>query len=430
MLGATVLLYMTARRLFTPTVGVIAAALWVTCEPALKLGAFATYDPMAVFLICLAAWLAVYAAQSRRHGELVALTAIVLATGSIIAYSYAIYIPAVVAVALLAWIPQRGRRKAVISAAWLTGATGFLLLLIPTELHLWPGIQFTVLDRAHGTNSISLVFRLSWSYIGLTISLALAAVLLAIIRGETKRTIALLAVLFGASLLVPLQQARINAATNIDKHLACGAWFAAIAGAWGIATVVRVSWPKRYILGATACAAALAVPADSGWSQANANFKSWSTATSLAAAVKAVTPANGPILAFDAPVAEYYSGPLATDWQRWTNLNTNKVVGQNDSADQLAIPHLVTTGYYSEIILTFALQTGSLPIIQALPSHNKPLDQDQDFVRTLVQNYPIEYATLLAVEGNPAYRIAATGSYNASYKPGAYVIWLRSGQTG
>lgn len=428
MLGATILLYLTGRRLFTPTTGLIAAALWVACEPALKLGAFATYDPMAVFLICLAAWIAVHAAQSRWHGELVALTAVVLAIGSITAYSYTIYIPAVVALALLAWTPEFGRRQAIISAAWLTGATGFLLFVIPTALHLWAGIQITVLNRTHGTNTINSIFEVSWSYIGLTIGLSLAAVFLAVIRRENKQTIALLAVLCGASLLVPLQQARINTLTNIDKHLACGAWFAAIAGAWAIGTIVHVSWENRRILAGTACAAALAIPAVSGWSQAKSNFNSWPAATSLAAAVKTVTPATGPILAQDAPVAEYYSGPLATRWQRWTNLTANNVIARKATAAELAIPNLVTKHYYSEVILTFSYQAGSLPILEALPPHNQ--QSDQDFLRALVKNFPIVAATLHALEGNPAYRIAAAGPYSTPYAPGAYVIWKLRSATG
>src|SRR5258708_6628896 len=56
--AATVLRYSAARRLLGRTEALIAAALWALSEPIIRL-AFATYDPMSVFLAALAAWLAV-----------------------------------------------------------------------------------------------------------------------------------------------------------------------------------------------------------------------------------------------------------------------------------------------------------------------------------------------------------------------------------
>ncbi len=70
MLGATVLLYSVASRLFGRTAAVAAAALWAFSEPGLTVGAFATYDAMSVFLMALAAWLVVRAGTHRRHAEL------------------------------------------------------------------------------------------------------------------------------------------------------------------------------------------------------------------------------------------------------------------------------------------------------------------------------------------------------------------------
>jgi len=58
--GANVLLYLTARRLFGFRAAVLASALWGVSEPVLRL-AFATYDPLACFLVTLAAWLAIQA---------------------------------------------------------------------------------------------------------------------------------------------------------------------------------------------------------------------------------------------------------------------------------------------------------------------------------------------------------------------------------
>jgi hypothetical protein len=59
MLTTTVLLYFTAKRLFSRGPALAAAALFATFGMADQLGAFATYDAMALCLLALAAWLVV-----------------------------------------------------------------------------------------------------------------------------------------------------------------------------------------------------------------------------------------------------------------------------------------------------------------------------------------------------------------------------------
>src|SRR3984957_5189348 len=61
MLGATVLLWSTADRLYGRRAAFFAAALFAVVGPALHLGAFATYDAMSLFLVALAAWFVVRA---------------------------------------------------------------------------------------------------------------------------------------------------------------------------------------------------------------------------------------------------------------------------------------------------------------------------------------------------------------------------------
>ena len=78
MLAATCLLYATTRRLLGRTAGVIAAALFAFLGPVQYLGAFATYDAMALFLISLAAFLTVIA-RRRLSEPLLIMAALVLA---------------------------------------------------------------------------------------------------------------------------------------------------------------------------------------------------------------------------------------------------------------------------------------------------------------------------------------------------------------
>jgi hypothetical protein len=66
--------------------------------------------------------------------------------------------------------------------------------------------------------------------VGLILALAAGAVAIAI-RDRANRII--LAALLGTGLLVPLWQANIHTLTSLNKHVAFGAWFAAIAVGYG-----------------------------------------------------------------------------------------------------------------------------------------------------------------------------------------------------
>ena len=63
MLASTTLLWGTADRLFGRRAAFFAAALFAVLGPTLHLGAFATYDAMALFLLALATWLVVRAGE-------------------------------------------------------------------------------------------------------------------------------------------------------------------------------------------------------------------------------------------------------------------------------------------------------------------------------------------------------------------------------
>ena len=64
MLGVTTLLWATAARLYGQRAALLATALFATLAGTQFLGAFATYDAMALFLLALAAWLGVRCADS------------------------------------------------------------------------------------------------------------------------------------------------------------------------------------------------------------------------------------------------------------------------------------------------------------------------------------------------------------------------------
>ena len=117
MLGATVLLYLTASRLIGRGGAAVAAAIWALSEPALRL-AFATYDPLSVVLTALSAWLIVL---GYRHGSaFVVAAAAALALANATAYSGIVIDPVVIAFAFLVWLPRMRARQAALRTALLS----------------------------------------------------------------------------------------------------------------------------------------------------------------------------------------------------------------------------------------------------------------------------------------------------------------------
>ena len=77
MLCATILLYLTASRLFGRTEALFATVLWAICEPVIRL-AFATYDALSILLTVLAVWVIVQVGRRRGRIALVAIAALSL----------------------------------------------------------------------------------------------------------------------------------------------------------------------------------------------------------------------------------------------------------------------------------------------------------------------------------------------------------------
>ena len=101
MLGATVLLWGAAARLFGRRAAFFAAALFAVLGTTVHLGAFATYDAMSVFLVALAAWCVIRAgARGPATGWMVAAAA-VLALANATAYASLLFDPLIAALALL-----------------------------------------------------------------------------------------------------------------------------------------------------------------------------------------------------------------------------------------------------------------------------------------------------------------------------------------
>ncbi len=327
MLAATVLLYRTASRLFGRTVAIAGSALWVATEPVIRL-AFATYDPMSVSLTALSVWLAVEVAFHERRHALVLASAASLAVSDATAYSGIVMVPVVVILAFVVWFPRMPRRQAVYFTALATGAWLAAFGLLMTISGSWSGLTHTVLNRAvpdhMGPSAILGLVLNAYGYcIYLVMLLAVvgAVVAVAVERNQGSLPVVTLAC---ATLVIPAGYIHLHTATSIDKHLAYGLWFGAIAGGYTVSKLIGVPSARLRPVLIAGCVLALLVPMSDGWNKAQVTFHSWANSSSLVSALKPIVDRTTGVILVAVPtfridhIAEYYISrpgdlePLAT----------------------------------------------------------------------------------------------------------------------
>ncbi len=177
MLGATVLLWGTAGRLFGRRAAFFAAALFAVLGPTLHLGAFATYDALAVFLIALSAWCVVRAGHRREGTGWMVTAGVALAVANAAAYSSGLFDLVVLLLALLTALPSgrlAARRCAILLMVVVVLVTAGLLI---GGSSYRTGIEQTTLARVAGNNSPLSVLSDAWSWTGVVIVLAVCAVI-------------------------------------------------------------------------------------------------------------------------------------------------------------------------------------------------------------------------------------------------------------
>jgi 4-amino-4-deoxy-L-arabinose transferase-like glycosyltransferase len=167
MLGATTLLWSVTRRLFDQRAAVTATAVFAFLGPVQFLGAFATYDPMAVFLLAFASWLAIRSAG--RYGEVALIgCAAVLVLADAAKYASLLWNPVVIALAILGPVGTRGeavrRGIRLVSYAFALAIAVLFLAGGPTYV---TGLMFTTLTRQQPRYVTSRrcpcgIFRLDW----------------------------------------------------------------------------------------------------------------------------------------------------------------------------------------------------------------------------------------------------------------------------
>jgi putative flippase GtrA/GT2 family glycosyltransferase len=439
MLGATVLLYLTASRLIGRTGAIFAAALWALSEPVMRL-AFATFDPLSVFLTTLSAWLIVQAGHRRRRGEFVAAAAVALALANVTAYSGIVIDPMVIAFAFLACRTRMNTQQSLSCAAWLTAAWALSFGVLMTASHSWPGLISTAFAQNNGGHQAASP-RLNeiWGYAALIVSLAVIGAV-ATLQSKNRNHAALLGGLCFAVFMVA--QLHDQTPWTIDKHLAYGIWFAAIAAGYACSKFIRRLPDGKRVLTALCCATALIYPAAISWQSAWQRYHAWPSAEKFILSFKHVaaqTPGAIYVPPHEASIAQYYT-PQVRDWTRWSGaLSLDPAPGKHSQAYYANYYKTkLQSGNYGLIVLFYSttFSSAELPRGMLLPQRGSSKLPNPDLL-SLVGNSSGEPglpALTRTLEADPEYHHAVEGSYNTSnisgtHAYGIYAIWRLRTQT-
>ena len=297
MLGATALLWRTTARIFGRRAAFFAAGLFALLGLTLHVGAFATFDALAMLLLAVSVWCAVTASgrDDDATGWVVA-SAVALALANATAYSSAIFDPVVILLAILASSDQPARHQAGRPARGR-----------PVRLRHLAGHR----RRDHRRRALPgrdrpdrrgapLRHRLPGGGPGNGWPVGRSAGRAGRARGRgvpdspvIGAAPAIPPLMFGALLLVPAEQARIRTLTSLDKHMDIGAWFAAMAAGYAVDRVIAWLRPRAVRAAALmACAGLLIFPAQLAVAQA-ASLSLWPNAADFVAAFAPIAARRG-----------------------------------------------------------------------------------------------------------------------------------------
>jgi putative flippase GtrA len=330
MVGTTALLYFTTKRLFDARAAILAAALFAALAGTQFLSALATFDAMSLFLLVLAAYMAVGRPNAYDTLTDVAcstvIAAFLLALANADKYTTALWDPVIVGLACCAppmvGYPWRyGVGRALRFS--VTVATFLVIGIAVGKAKYVHGILSTTVARSGGQigmhQAASAVLHDAWNWVGVVIVLTVVgAVVLVVSRQRFPKaaagSLAVLAVLLVfAAVAAPLNQARIGTAVSLHKHVIFGAWFGCILAGYGLSRLFRA----RVLIGA--CAGALALGLATANAATASGFYDWPTENPafVTALKKIVQPGEEKYLISGyADIPGYYAGDvLSIQWK-------------------------------------------------------------------------------------------------------------------
>ncbi len=351
MLGVTVLLWITTNRLYGQRAALLAAGLFATLAGTQFLGAFATYDPLALFLLALACWLCVRSADCQFLARTVVLIAsgVTLAAADAVKYATVLFTPVVLVVVVLAtWRRQPGGTALVSAATMLCSWFAVVAAAVLAAGHqYWLGITTSTLDRPQAGVAAAVILQRSYVWTSLLLVLAALGAVLAIRSRDRGRLLP--AVLAAAALLAPAEQARLHTTVSLQKHVVFGAWFAAIAAGYAMARLSRVDPGRGW-------AAVMAIPIVASTlfgsiGQADALYRVWPNSAGVISVLRSAVRAHpGNYLAEDYDVEAYYLR-VGVPWQRWSSTYYFRYPGAAPGA--ASYREAILRHYFSLVILEF-----------------------------------------------------------------------------
>jgi 4-amino-4-deoxy-L-arabinose transferase-like glycosyltransferase len=365
MLGVTGLLWSTTSKLFGGRAAFFAAALFAVLGPTEALGAFATYDSMALFLLAASAW-CVVSAQDRDNSTLFLVAGmLLLALANATEYATTVLDPAVVALAAITVMRRRGLKPGFVRSGHLAAGTLGLLSALLALGGPWylSGVLSTTLSRAAGSKPASLVLFDAAKWCGLVCAIAGLGVICALRRHDRVQLL-IVTVLAVSGTLVPLNHARIHTTTSLFMQVDFGVWFAAAAAGFAIAQASGAG-RRMWLRGGAASLAgilAVALAGAAGRIQASNFFQEWPNSTQTTAVLRSLTRAHpGNYLAEDYDIPAYYL-ENSIPWERWSQtwyFTYTRPNAQGLVSGAAAYRAAIDDGYFSLIVLSFSDTAGT-----------------------------------------------------------------------
>jgi putative flippase GtrA len=248
MLVATVLLYLTTRRLFGYMPAIFAAGLFAGLGITQDLGAYATYDALSIMLIGAAA----YSAARTAHwntGWLLAIPGLLLLANAA-AYSTLPFDGIVILIAAMRHTTWRGSARRM-GALGLAITCELVLAIALAGTAYLKGVMFTVVARHGGNDSVigssatpsHVIISETLAWVGMILALGAFAVIVALLSGESRYLIAVIVSCLLAGLLITITALRLHTDESMTKHDDIGIWFTCIAAGYTLAAFVW--WPRR-----------------------------------------------------------------------------------------------------------------------------------------------------------------------------------------
>lgn len=239
MLAATAMVYLIGDRMFGRIPGILSALLFAVCGIVVHLGAAATFDPMALFLLVLALHAAVRLRDGRAWWLL--LCPVALAAANATKYPTVAFDPVIIGTIIFyGW--SKGRFKSVLFALSVASTTAVIdvgILMLGGN-NLATGVLsntlYASLDSGLPSSALSVLGHAALMT-GLIVLIAIAGVCASVAKKMPATATAFLCLLVLAALLAPIEQARVHQLTSLDENMGFGLPFAALAagyalGAW------------------------------------------------------------------------------------------------------------------------------------------------------------------------------------------------------